>query len=123
MATIALDHAGPAGDLADRRRSAQNRLSYPLTYWNALGLLAGLGIVFCAHLTTSLQEPPLVRVLAAAPIPALACTILFTFSRGAIGATGSSASSPTCCWRGPAGSLTGILAAWSADGVRARERL
>ena len=46
---------------------AQNRLSYPLTYWNALGLLAGLGIVFCAYLTTSLQEPRLVRVLAAAP--------------------------------------------------------
>ncbi len=64
----------------------KDRLGYPLTYWNALGLLVGLGLIFCTYLTTSLREPRVVRVLAAAPIPVLASTLLFTFSRGAIAA-------------------------------------
>jgi O-antigen ligase len=63
-----------------------NRLSYPLTYWNALGLLASLGIVFCFHLTCCLKEPRFVRVLAAGALPPLGATLLFTFSRGGIAA-------------------------------------
>jgi len=31
---------------------ANNRLSYPITYWNVLGLLAALGLVLCVHLTS-----------------------------------------------------------------------
>jgi O-antigen ligase len=65
---------------------SQNRLSYPLTYWNALGLLTALGIVFCSHLTSSLREPPVGRMLAAAALPGLGATLLFTFSRGGIAA-------------------------------------
>ncbi len=60
------------------------RLSYPLTYWNTLGLLAALGFVLCFYLTTSEREPRAVRVLGAAALPALASTALFTYSRGAI---------------------------------------
>jgi len=56
------------------------RLSYPLTYWNALGLLASVGLVLCAYLTTSGREPPLARLLAAAAVPVLATTQLLTFS-------------------------------------------
>jgi len=63
-----------------------NRLGYPITYWNTLGLLAALGIVLALHLTSSLHEPVSVRLAAAAAIPVLATTLLFTFSRGAIGA-------------------------------------
>jgi uncharacterized membrane protein YqhA len=65
---------------------ANERLSYPVTYWNALGLLATLGILFTAHLTCSLGERRLVRVLAAAVLPLLGATLFFTFSRGAIAA-------------------------------------
>jgi hypothetical protein len=65
---------------------ANERLSYPVTYWNALGLLAALGIVFAAHLTCSLGERRWVRVLAAAALPLLGATLFFTFSRGAIAA-------------------------------------
>jgi hypothetical protein len=65
---------------------ANERLSYPVTYWNALGLLATLGIVFAFHLTCSLSERRLVRVLAAATVPLFAATLFFTFSRGAIAA-------------------------------------
>jgi hypothetical protein len=65
---------------------ANERLSYPVTYWNALGLLAALGIVFTLHLTCTLGERRSVRVLAAAVLPLLAATLFFTFSRGAMAA-------------------------------------
>jgi O-Antigen ligase len=65
---------------------ANERLSYPVTYWNALGLLAALGIVLAVHLTCTLGERRSVRVLAAAVVPPLAATLFFTFSRGAIAA-------------------------------------
>lgn len=60
------------------------RLSYPLTYWNALGLLCALGLTFCLHLTCSEREPRTVRVLTAGAQPILAVTLLFTLSRGSI---------------------------------------
>ncbi len=61
-----------------------DRLSYPITYWNTLGLLGAMGWVTCLHLASSLREPRLARVLAAAAMPVLAATVYFTFSRGAI---------------------------------------
>jgi len=64
---------------------ANNRLSFPLSYWNALGILAAFGCVLCLHLASDPREPPPVRTLAAAALPALACTTYFTFSRGGIG--------------------------------------
>jgi hypothetical protein len=60
------------------------RLSFPLTYWNAMGIAAALALVLCAHLTASGAEPRTVRVLAAAAIPAVAVTLFLTFSRGGI---------------------------------------
>jgi hypothetical protein len=63
---------------------ANERLSYPVTYWNALGMLATLAMVLAFHLTCSLSERRLVRILAAAVLPLLATTLFFTFSRGAI---------------------------------------
>ena len=62
----------------------QGRLSYPLTYWNALGLLGALGLVFATHLASSEREPRVVRVIGAAAMPVLGTAIFFTFSRGAI---------------------------------------
>ncbi|HEY7076915.1 MAG TPA: O-antigen ligase family protein [Solirubrobacteraceae bacterium] len=67
-------------------RLATDRLSYPLTYWNALGLLCGLGMVLAVHLTTSRGEPRVVRLLGAAATPILVATAYLTFSRGGIGA-------------------------------------
>jgi O-antigen ligase len=65
---------------------ANERLSYPVTYWNTLGLLAALGIVLAFHLTCSLGERRLARILAAAVLPLLTATLFFTFSRGAMAA-------------------------------------
>jgi O-antigen ligase len=61
-----------------------NRLSYPLNYWNALGVLAALGTALCFHLACRARGPVALRVLGAAAVPMLATTVLFTFSRGAI---------------------------------------
>jgi hypothetical protein len=62
----------------------RGRLSYPLTYWNALGLLGSLGLIFSTHLASSEREPRIVRILGAAAMPVLGTAIFFTFSRGAI---------------------------------------
>lgn len=64
-----------------------SRLSYPVTYWNTLGLLAGLGIILCLHLSSSRAEARGIRVIAAGMLPLLALTLYFTFSRGAMAVT------------------------------------
>jgi hypothetical protein len=63
---------------------ANSRLSFPITYWNVLGLLAVLGILLCVHFTADEREPPIARISAAAALPVLATTLFFTFSRGSI---------------------------------------
>jgi O-antigen ligase len=89
---------------------SQNRLSYPITYWNALGILASLGLILCLHLTCSLHEPRLIRPLAAGAITPLAATLLFTFSRGGIGAGAVGLAAYVVLAR-PRGLVTGLLAA------------
>jgi O-antigen ligase len=63
---------------------ARERLNYPITYWNALGLMAAIAIVFCGHFASSEREPAALRVIAAGALPMLATTLYFTFSRGAV---------------------------------------
>jgi O-antigen ligase/polysaccharide polymerase Wzy-like membrane protein len=62
----------------------ETRLAYPLTYWNALGILSCVGVLFCAHLACSTQDSPLARVLGAAAVPIAGLTLYYTLSRGAI---------------------------------------
>jgi len=86
------------------------RLSWPTSYWNATGLLAGLATVFALHFSSSLDEPRWVRAAAAAVIPLTVATLWFTVSRGAAGATAGlgvasavrrarSATARACCCR------------------------
>jgi O-antigen ligase len=88
---------------------ANQRLSYPVTYWNTLGLLAALGIVLAFHLTCTLGERRLVRVLAAALVPLFAATLFFTFSRGAM-AAGAIGLAVYLLVARPSGLLSGALA-------------
>jgi hypothetical protein len=60
------------------------RLNYPLTYWNAEGLLAAVASILLIHLASSEDEHPVARVLGAIFVPATATTLLLTFSRGAV---------------------------------------
>ncbi len=62
---------------------ANKRLSHPLSYWNALGLVAAIGLILCAHLGAG-RGPAAVRILGTAALPMLAATLILTFSRGAI---------------------------------------
>lgn len=64
----------------------ENRLSYPITYWNALGILGSIGTILCFHVACSRSEPAAIRVAGAGAVPLLATTIFFTLSRGAIAA-------------------------------------
>jgi hypothetical protein len=64
-----------------------DRLNYPLTYWNAEGVLAMLALILGFHLSADRAEHWSVRVLAAALLPGIAATLLLTFSRGALGVT------------------------------------
>jgi hypothetical protein len=95
---------------------SNERLSYPVTYWNTLGLLATIGIVLAFHLTCSLRERRLVRILAAAVIPLLAATLFFTFSRGAI-AAGLVGLVVYVLVARPSGLLSGVLATTPASVV------
>ncbi len=70
--------------VAPRPGAAEDRLSHPLTYWNAQGLFATLGVLLATHLACSRSEPRWVRALGAAAVPAMASTLFLTFSRGAI---------------------------------------
>jgi hypothetical protein len=60
------------------------RLGFPLTYWNAMGIACALAVLLAFHLSASGREPRVVRVLAAAVIPVAAVSLYLTFSRGAI---------------------------------------
>jgi hypothetical protein len=60
------------------------RLSYPISYWNGLGVFIAVAVVLCAGLATRAEEPPLAKALAAAALPILGAALYFTFSRGAI---------------------------------------
>jgi O-Antigen ligase len=60
------------------------RLQFPLSYWNALGIVCVLGLVLNLRLSAEIREPAWVRLAGAATIPVLVATLYFTFSRGAI---------------------------------------
>jgi len=63
-----------------------DRLSFPLGYWNALGLSCAIGLVFALHLSASEREAKIVRVLAAGALPLIATTLLLTYSRAGVAA-------------------------------------
>ncbi|MEX2447751.1 MAG: hypothetical protein WD404_03290, partial [Solirubrobacterales bacterium] len=63
----------------------QERLSYPLDYWNALAALIALGFPLLLQVATCARSA-LSRGLAAAALPALALTAFLTLSRGGIAA-------------------------------------
>jgi O-antigen ligase len=61
---------------------ASYRLSEPLGYWNGLGAFAAMGAVLALGIVAR-DRSTVARFLAGAAVPLLACTVFFTFSRGA----------------------------------------
>jgi len=68
------------------QRSAAGRLDQPLTYWNATGALAAIGLVLCARVAGDRDRPPALRAGAAAAAVALGMGCYLSFSRGALAA-------------------------------------
>jgi hypothetical protein len=64
--------------------SAGGRLDQPLTYWNAEGVLAAMGLVLATRIAGSTTRPQLLRPAAAAAAPLLGLGVYLTFSRGAL---------------------------------------
>jgi hypothetical protein len=60
-----------------------SRLSYPLGYWNGLGIFCALGLPLLYACMTS-ERPRALRAAAAGVVPLLAATIYLTSSRGAV---------------------------------------
>jgi len=59
-----------------------DRLSYPLTYWNAFGALAAVGVVLAAGIGSDPRAPVLVRALSGAAVVPLADAVYLSLSRG-----------------------------------------
>lgn len=65
---------------------ADGRLEQPITYWNAEGALAAMGMVLCARLAGDTSRPLWMRSLASATSVPLALGAYLSYSRGAIAA-------------------------------------
>lgn len=87
IALLSRLHPGWFGDSDQTGKllDSSDRLSFPLNYWNALGSLTAAGLPLLLVLATEARAL-VVRVVAAALLPALMLTIFFTLSRAAIGA-------------------------------------
>jgi O-Antigen ligase len=68
------------------QRSAVGRLDQPLTYWNATGALAALGLILCARVAGDGDRPAALRAGAAAAAVPLGMGCYLSFSRGALAA-------------------------------------
>jgi hypothetical protein len=72
----------PAGSLPALLPGAQTRLSYPLEYWNGLGIFIAVGVPLL--LAAAVEDGSRWgRGLALAPLPAMAAALYLTSSRGA----------------------------------------
>jgi hypothetical protein len=64
--------------------SAGGRLDQPLTYWNAMGALAALGLLLAVRMAGEPSRPRALRIAAAAAAVPLCTGLILTFSRGAL---------------------------------------
>lgn len=63
--------------------STATRLSFPIGYWNGLGILMGMTVPLLLH-TTLTGRSALWRCLGVGVVPILACVVYFTSSRGGV---------------------------------------
>jgi len=112
-------------------RTAAGRLEQPLTYWNAMGAIAAVGLVLCARLAGDGERAAGWRAAGAAIAVPLTAGLVLAFSRGALAAAALGLA--LLCWTTPSLAQlravgivlmtggAGALAASVPDGVRALE--
>jgi hypothetical protein len=76
----------PARGLPRLLPSASTRLSFPVDYWNGLGVFAGIAVPLLVY--SALAGGRIRRILSIGAIPALGAVLYLTSSRGAVAATG-----------------------------------
>jgi hypothetical protein len=69
-----------------RSFASAGRLEQPLTYWNALGILAAVGFVLAARIAGDPERPAPFRAAAAAAAAPVGLGVYLTFARGALAA-------------------------------------
>jgi hypothetical protein len=69
-----------------RSTNAIGRLEQPLTYWNAMGALAALGVLLSMRVMADRSRPRAMRAAAAAGSVPLAVGVWLSYSRGALAA-------------------------------------
>jgi hypothetical protein len=67
-----------------RSANAEGRLEQPLTYWNAMGVLAAIGLVLAVRIGGDGSRPRWLRAVAVAITAPLGLGLYITFSRGAL---------------------------------------
>jgi O-Antigen ligase len=70
----------------DRSRTAMGRLEQPLSYWNALGALAAVGLVLAARVAGDPRRGTAIRACATAAAVPIGLGLYLTFSRAALAA-------------------------------------
>ncbi|MEA2331517.1 MAG: hypothetical protein QOH58_1655 [Thermoleophilaceae bacterium] len=70
----------------DRSQSASGRLEQPITYWNALGAIAAIGVVLAVRVAGDPERSKAMRGAAAAAGVPLCLGVYLSFSRGALAA-------------------------------------
>jgi hypothetical protein len=70
---------------------AQTRLDQPLTYWNALGALAAMGIALALRVASDAARPTKLRAAATGSVPPMVLTLFLTVSRGGVVAAAAGA--------------------------------
>ena len=71
----------PVENIAEFLPSTENRLSYPLGYWNGLAQFVAIGLPLVVYMASAARLS-VVRALAAGVIPAMVLTAFLTLSRG-----------------------------------------
>jgi hypothetical protein len=67
-----------------RSIKAGGRLEQPITYWNAEGLLAAMGLILCVRVAGDSSRATAMRVAAAAACAPLGLGVYLSYSRGAV---------------------------------------
>jgi hypothetical protein len=76
----------PTAQQTGRILESEDRLSFPLNYWNALAALTAIGVPLLLQLASGARWI-VTRAAAAAALPAMILVLYLTLSRGGIGAT------------------------------------
>jgi O-Antigen ligase len=92
------------------------RLSFPLTYWNGVGIVAAFGVILTFAIASDRAQPSFARIAGATLFVPMCATLYFTFSRGGIAAAILGAVIFLSVGR-PRSSLTTMLAVLPATAV------